>query len=150
VAGSPLIPRAPLIAAGAFGAPLSPARVAAALARGLAAGGVGECDICLLPASRADLEALRATLGELHFDARLHRARAVIVAERRLDERTLQRSTSFEVATRARQSGVPAYAVTAHNGLDAFDARLLDLQAIFVAAAPRALAATGAELARLL
>jgi hypothetical protein len=74
----------------------------------------------------------------------------VIVAERRLDERTLQRRAAFEIATRARQSGVPAYAVTAHNGLDAFDARLLDLQAILVAAGARALAATGAELARLL
>jgi glycerate kinase len=145
-----MIPRTPLIAAGAFAAPLSPARVAAALARGLAAGGVEECDACPLPDAGGDPEALRAALEDLHFDARLHRARAVIVAERRLDERTLQQSAAFEIATRARQSGVPAYAVTAHNGLDAFDARLLDLQLILVAASTRTLAARGAELAQLL
>jgi len=45
---------------------------------------------------------------------------------------------------------VPAYAVTAHDGLDAFDARLLDLQVILVAASARALAASGARLAGLL
>ena len=150
MARSPLIPRTPLIAAGAFAARLAPERVAAALARGLAAGGVRECDLCPLPGPHGDPNALRAQLAELRFDARLHRARAVIVAERRLDERTLEGSAAFEIATRARQSGVPAYAVTAHDGLDAFDARLLDLQVILVAASERELASSGARLAGLL
>lgn len=80
---------------------------------------------------------------------RLRSARAVVLAAPRLDERTLASSTAFEVATSARQAGVPAYAVTAHNALDLFDARMLDLQVILQAATPRALASAGRKLAGL-
>ena len=80
----------------------------------------------------------------------MHRARAVIVAAQRLREQTLTGSATFEIATRARQSGVPAYAVTGENRLDPFDARILDLQLILEADSARALVAAGRKLARLL
>jgi hypothetical protein len=81
---------------------------------------------------------------------RLLGARAVVIAAERLDERTLAGSLAFEVATAARQSGVPAYAVAAENDLDLFDARMLDLQAVFEARSARALRAAGGKLARLI
>jgi len=45
---------------------------------------------------------------------------------------------------------VPAYAVTGENALAPFDARILDLQVIFEASSPRALAAAGRMLAQVL
>jgi hypothetical protein len=77
-------------------------------------------------------------------------ARAVVVAVERLGEATLAASPTFEIATRARQAGVPAYAITAANGLDAFDARILDLQLILEASGRRALAAAARRLAGVL
>ena len=77
-------------------------------------------------------------------------ARAVILGEQRLRERTLAGSVTFEIASRARQAGVPAYAVTAQNRLDSFDARILDLQVILEASGPRALERAGRRLAELL
>ncbi len=89
-------------------------------------------------------------LAECDFDARMRAARAVIIAVQRLREETLAGSAAFEIATRARQAGVPCYAITAENRLDAFDARILDLQTILEAEDPRALAAAGRKLAKLL
>ena len=54
---------------------------------------------------------------------------------------------TFEIATRARQRGVPAYAVTAANELNAFDARILDLQLILMARDVPALVSAGRKLA---
>jgi glycerate 2-kinase len=71
-----------------------------------------------------------------------------VLAQRRLAESTLQASAAFELATRARQTGVPCYAVTARNGLDAFDARMLDLQLVIEARDLAALQAAGRTLAR--
>jgi hypothetical protein len=129
--------------------------VAEAIARGLRAGGMPAADVCPLDiARRGGAQSARARrelfeqLQTLGFDERMRRARALIVAERRLQEPTLERSAAFELATRARQAGVPAYAVTAENRLDCFDARILDLQLILVASTPRALAAAGRKLAR--
>jgi glycerate kinase len=143
-----LLPRAPLIAAGAFSRQMDAERVAHSLARGLAAGGRPQVDLCLLPGVEED-PALRELLVELHFDERMHVARAVIIAAARLHEETLAGSMTFEIATRARQGGVPAYAVTAENELDGFDARLLDLQAIFAARSARALESAGRRLAQI-
>ncbi len=56
--------------------------------------------------------------------------RAVVIACARLHDRTLAGSVTFEVATRARQAGVPAYAVAGRDELDPFEARILDLQVI--------------------
>jgi glycerate kinase len=73
----------------------------------------------------------------------------VIVGVQRLQEQALAGSPTFELATRARQAGVPAYAVTAENRLNPFDARILDLQVILEAGNPRALVAAGRKLAGL-
>jgi glycerate kinase len=91
-----------------------------------------------------------ALLAELDFDTRMRRARAVVLAEKRLRERTLRGSVAFEIATRARQGGVPAYAVTGENALAPFDARILDLQVVLEAKDRRGLASAGRKLARLL
>ena len=140
-------PQHALIAATSFET-LSAERVAAAIARGLLAGGAPDPDVLELEdTAAADLAAL---LTESSFDARMRSSRALIVAVARLHEETLSGSAAFEIATRARQSGVPAYAVTADNGLNAFDARILDLQLIVVAGGTRALAAAGRKLAKLL
>ena len=64
---------------------------------------------------RAPSGAARELLDALDFDARMRSARALIVCERRLHEDTLAGSIAFEIATRARQAGVPAYAVTARE-----------------------------------
>jgi glycerate 2-kinase len=140
------IPTTPLIVTGAFGALPAP-RVAGALARGLQAGGVPRADICALPDDLDRDGPLRAALGALGLDLRIPVARAVIVGEWLLDERTLTGSAAFELATRARQSGVPCYAVTGENRLSPFDARMLDLQLILTARGARGLSAAGRSLA---
>lgn len=87
-------------------------------------------------------------LEALDLGARLRAARAVIVGERRLERATLGGGrVAGEIATRARQSGVPCHAVTATNAIDRFDARILDLQAIIEAATVRELEAAGEALA---
>jgi glycerate 2-kinase len=139
----PPVPRTPLVAAGDFGARLPAGAVAAAIAAGLRAGGWPDADVCLL----AD-DGVARELEALGFDVRLRQARALVLAQRRLAESTLQASAAFELATRARQTGVPCYAVTARNGLDAFDARMLDLQLVIEARDLAALQAAGRRLAR--
>jgi glycerate kinase len=147
---SAAIPDVALIAGSAFAPRLSAAGVLAAIARGLQAGGMPAPDACELTSAEGSLGELKALLSDLDFDARMRRARAVIVAAPRLDERTLEGSPAFEIATRARQAGVPCYAVPAESELDAFDARMLDLQAIQIARSTRALAAAGKRLAQLI
>lgn len=133
-----LIPDTLLISVCRFGKDMPAQRVAEALAKGVRSGGLHEPDVCPiedeLPAG---------------FDVRMRRARAVIVGAGHLDRETLAGSAVFEIATRARQTGVPAYAVTAANELDAFDARMMDLQVILEANGMRGLSATGRKLARL-
>lgn len=145
-----LIPTTPLVAVGSFGPGLPPSEVARALARGLRAGGLPEPDVYEIEAEQEGTADVRASLDAAGFDARMRRARAVIVAVERLEERTLAGSAAFEIATRARQAGVPAYAVTAENRLDAFDTRILDLQVILEAGTTRALAVAGRKLAKAL
>jgi glycerate 2-kinase len=124
-----------LVAAEAFSARLGAGAVAAALADGLRQGGRLQTDIYELDG-----------LGE-DFDARMKAARAVVIATPRLDEQTLLGSLPFEIATRARQAGVPAYAVTRENDLDLFDSRILDLQVIAQARSAQTLARAGERLA---
>jgi glycerate kinase len=144
-----VIPRAMLVAAGNFPGALSAQRVAFAIARGLKDGGLPESDLCPMSLEGGSPRALGELLAELDFDARMRRARAVVLAPARLEERALIGSPTFEIASRARQAGVPAYAITGENALDPFDARILDLQAILVAGDARALRAAGGKLARL-
>jgi glycerate kinase len=148
--GHAAIPSTLLLASGSFGARLSSASVLAALARGLRAGGRADHDLCPLPDAREHGEDVRKLLDALELDARVHRARAVIIGAQRLHESSLARSMTFEIATRARQRGVPAYAVTRENALASFDARMLDLQLILEARSARGLEASGRTLAQLL
>jgi hypothetical protein len=144
-----LIPQRLLIAGGPFlDSHLSAERVSTAIARGVQGAGRPEPDVCPLdpPATGAGVEEL---LGALDFDVRMRACRALVVAWERLEESTLRGSVAFEIATRARQGGVPAYAIAADSTLTAFDARLLDLQLILRARSPRALAGAGRRLARI-
>jgi hypothetical protein len=121
---------------------LSGEAVARAIARGLVDGGLPQPDQCPIDPS--------SPLEELDFDARMRRSRAVVLAQRFLEERTLRGSVTFEIATRARQGGVPAYAVAGESSLTAFDARVMDLQRIFEAPSTRALAGAGRKLAAII
>jgi glycerate kinase len=126
-----------LVAAQDFGKGLDGAKVAEAIGRGLTA-------------ARPDLDADPCPIDVLptDLDARMHRARAVVIAAKHLDHETLlRRDNACEVATRARQTGVPCYAVAASVGLDLFEARILDLQVVLEAASGRALTVAGRELA---
>jgi glycerate kinase len=89
-------------------------------------------------------------LESLGFDARMRAARAVVTGEGRLDRQSLAGKAVSEVATRARQAGVPCHAVVGERCLDAFGARILDLQAILEASTLAEIEAAGAELAGLL
>lgn len=136
--------------------------VAQEIARGISEGGRLRCDLCPLKA-RTDVAASERTssragfrgnsasalLDEQDFDRRMRAARAVVIACARLDDRVLTGSVAFEAATRARQAGVPAYAVTGENALDPFEARIVDLQIVLEARTPRALSAAGRKLAQL-
>jgi hypothetical protein len=143
------IPTNPLIVTGAFGAGLPAELVADALARGLREGGRPAPDLCPLEAGKRR-GPTPAELTALDIDTRIRHARAVILGEWLLQERTLAGSATFEIATRARQSGVPSYAVTGENRLSAFDARILDLQLILTARDARQLTAAGRKLASVL
>ena len=140
-----------LLLAGPFDERLDAERVAGAIGRGLAADGRLACDLCPLekePCARtADAS---KPLDAIDFDRRMRAARALVIACAHLDDRALAGSVAFEAATRARQGGVPAYAITANDELDRFEARIDDLQVIVEAATPRALTAAGKKLARVL
>ncbi len=154
-----MISRTVLVLAEAFAGGLDETRVAEAIALGLQADGRLRCDLCLLD-GRADgpfeqtegragawQRHARARLDGVDFDVRMRAARALVIASERLHDQTLAGSIAFEAATRARQAGVPAYAVTAHDGLDAFEARIIDLQIILEASTRRTLSAAGKKLA---
>ena len=85
-------------------------------------------------------------LRTLDFDARMRAARAVIVGEGRIDEQTMQGKIAGEIATRARQAGVPCFAIVGSSELDAFGARMLDLQRVIEATDLDAIAAAAASL----
>jgi glycerate kinase len=85
-------------------------------------------------------------LRALNFDERMRASRAVIVGEGRIDEQTLQGKIAGEIATRARQSGVPCFAIVGSSALDAFGARMLDLQRVLEATDLDAIAAAAASL----
>ena len=70
-------------------------------------------------------------------------ARAVITGEGRLDRQSLVGKLVSEVATRARQAGVPCHAVVGSNTLDLFDLRILDLQLVLEASTLAELEAAG-------
>jgi glycerate kinase len=89
-------------------------------------------------------------LDLLDFDRRMRASRAVVTGEGRLDRQSLAGKAVSEVATRARQSGVPCHAIVGERRLDAFGARILDLQAILEAGTPTRLRTAGRRLAALI
>jgi len=116
------------------GVPLSGA------AGGLAGGLWAALGARLVPGAPFVLDALR-------FDARMRTARAVVVGEGSIDEQTLYGKAAGEISTRARQGGVPAYAVVGENALDLFAQRILDLGEIREASTLGELEAAGQALA---
>jgi glycerate kinase len=77
-------------------------------------------------------------------------ARAVIAGEGRIDRQSLAGKVVSEVATRARQAGVPCYAVVGSSELDRFGQRILDLEAILEAGTHAELERAGRAVAQLL
>ncbi|MEN0013824.1 MAG: glycerate kinase [Solirubrobacteraceae bacterium] len=86
-------------------------------------------------------------LNALGTDARMKAARFVVVGEGRIDRTTLDGKGPGELATRARQGGVPCHAVVGSNGISAFDGRIIDLQEIVEATTRDELVAAGRFLA---
>jgi hypothetical protein len=150
VRAHPHIARHLLLACESFRPRLPASRVLDALNAGVQAAGLPASDLCALPERNAsDYPDVRETLDAFDFDTRMRSGHAVILGAAALREDTLAGSFAFEIATRARQAGVPAYAVTPHNALNPFDARILDLQKIVLARSGSALSAAGELLARL-
>ena len=89
-------------------------------------------------------------LDAIGFDARMRTARAVVAGEGKLDSQSLVGKAVSEVATRARQAGVPCYAVAGRAELDRFGQRILDLQAVLTASTRRELEQAGQDLAGLI
>ena len=145
-----MISRTVLVAPEAIAAGFDPRLAAAAIGRGIESGDPTlRVDLCPLDGGPVDAIGVRELLARVDFDTRMLAARAIVVCAARLAEATLLGSATFEIATRARQSGVAAYAVTEMNELSAFDARILDLQVIIEARGTRALRRAGAKLAGL-
>lgn len=91
-----------------------------------------------------------AVLETLGFDQRLRAARAVVAGEGRLDRQSLAGKALSEVATRARQTGVPCHAIVGSNKLDDFEKRILDLQVVLEATTLQQLERAGRQLAAIL
>ena len=86
-------------------------------------------------------------LDALGYDARMRDARAVVTGEGKLDEQSLAGKLISEIATRARQAGVPCHAIVGTRELDAFGARVLDLGTILDARTLAELERAGRRLA---
>ena len=91
-----------------------------------------------------------AVLEALGFDQRLRAARAVVAGEGRLDRQSLAGKALSEVATRARQTGVPCHAIVGSDELGSFERRILDLQVVLEATTLEEIEAAGRQLAQVL
>jgi glycerate kinase len=89
-------------------------------------------------------------LDALEFDRRMRAAPAVITGEGNLDQQSLAGNLVSEVATRARQAGVPSFAVCGRCELDTFGQRVLDLQMVLEAGTIPALERAGRMFAELI
>lgn len=67
-------------------------------------------------------------LDQVGFSPRMTASRAVVTGEGSLDRQTLLGKAVGEVATRARQSGVPCHAIVGRMEMTEFDARILDFE----------------------
>jgi glycerate kinase len=89
-------------------------------------------------------------LDALDFESRMRSARAVVTGEGKLDRQSLAGKAVSEVATRARQGGVPCHAIVGQRDLDRFGARILDLQAVLEASTLRAVTAAARKLGEMI
>lgn len=89
-------------------------------------------------------------LDAVGFDARMRAARAVVTGEGSLDQQSLVGKAVSEVATRARQAGVPCHAIVGSSTISTFDARILDLETIIEAETLRQLKVAGRRLGQAL
>jgi glycerate kinase len=89
-------------------------------------------------------------LDALGFEERMRASRAVVTGEGRLDRQSLAGKALAEVATRARQAGVPCHAVVGSRRLDRFETRILDLQAVLEASTLREIERAGRRLPQII
>jgi hypothetical protein len=144
-----VIPRTVLVVASPFPGPLGATLVAGALTRGLkSATGSWHVDSWMLEHPAGGLDELGRTGAP--FAARLHAARALVLAAEDLWGGGAAGSGAVGLATDARQGGIPAYAVTAAPETYSFGARILDLQTVLHATTERELQAAGETLAGLI
>jgi glycerate kinase len=88
-----------------------------------------------------------AVLNAVGYDDLMRAAAFVVTGEGCIDRLTFQGKIVFEVATRARQSGVACHAIVGSSKLDAFEERILDLQTLTPATTLPALESAGHDLA---
>jgi glycerate 2-kinase len=112
-------------------------------AGGLAGGLWSQLDAELVPGAGFVLDVV-------NFDTRMRAARAVVTGEGKLDEQSLAGKLVSEIATRARQRGVPCHAIVGTRELDSFGLRVLDLQAVLEASSVAEIEAAAGELAALI
>jgi glycerate kinase len=89
-------------------------------------------------------------LDAIGFDARMRAAHAVVTGEGKLDRQSLAGKAVSEVATRARQAGVPCHAIVGTNELDSFGRRILDLETVSAAGTLEQLQVAGRRLAAMM
>lgn len=105
----------------------------------------------LWAAAGAELKSGAAWLLErIGFNEQLLAARAVITGEGSLDQQTLLGKAVGEVATRARQAGVPCHAIVGRSRMSEFEARIIDLESVQEATDEAAISAAAAALKDLL
>jgi glycerate kinase len=112
-------------------------------AGGLSGGLWAELEAELVPGASFVLDAVS-------FDSRLRAARAVVTGEGKLDQQSLAGKLVSEIATRARQTGVPCHAIVGTRELDSFGQRVLDLQAVLEASTEAEIEAAGRRLSELI
>lgn len=86
-------------------------------------------------------------LDQVDFTERMRASRAVITGEGSLDRQTLLGKAVGEVATRARQAGVPCHAIVGQKVMTEFDARILDFESVVEASSAEAVAEAAERLA---
>jgi hypothetical protein len=147
-----LIPRTIVVAAEPFPR-LSATRVASAIARGVRAA-AADYEVACDPREDPDtrfIDAPAAADADRLFDALpLGEVRALVLATPDLCDGRPPRGAIFELATRARQGGIPAYAVTGARNPDLFQARMLDLQVVLCARGEQSLRSAGRKLGALI
>ncbi len=80
------------------------------------------------------------------YNARMLASHAVITGMGHLGRESLAGTLLSEVATRARQAGVPCHAVVGSHALDLFELRILDLQFVLEARTLSEIEAAGAQI----